>query len=166
MFREGFKAGKNLSLKERRSFFLGLKYVKSSMDVKKLVEKYVDLPAFKSVVDEYEYLLGFLSGVSYFTKTNLQKDLREYIELLNLKDIPNLWDYYISANRYFDRSYGKERIVVTLRPKKGSLAKGKTRVPKIKDYNRLKKVVGDFKDLLEIYRYIEYRKYRYFVDMV
>jgi len=164
-FRKGLKDANKLKVKDRSIFLYKVrKIARNSNDVLEVIKEYFDVPVFRSVIDKYEYISGFLVGISYITRKDVLFELEEMKKLLGIGNISNtdLRNYYVLANKYFDKGYGRERIVVSLVPKKGSLAKGKTRVPKEKDFEKLKFLVREFRDLFELYMNIEERKYLFF----
>ncbi len=163
MFKKGFLFAKKLSLKDRRIILINLrKHSDNVEDMKRILSDYIEFPNFSSIYDEYNFFIGFMIGISYITREDLEDELIKLKKILNILDIPDLDQYYITANRYFDKNYGKERVVVSLNPKKGALVKAKTRVPKIKDFEKLKEIIEEFKDLYALYKSVEGRRFRFF----
>ena len=174
LYIEGRRIASLLSIKERMRLLIGLrKDCKDVSDVFNLVEKEIKKKkesgvVFRSVVDRCEFVIGFLSYVSYITKEDIQKEINKLAKELNLLDIPQLCSHYITFLTYRDKRYAvvKERIKITVRPKEGFLGKTTSRVPKINDVNEVKRKVDELRDLCDLYVKAEERKLLFWKKMM
>lgn len=157
MFKKGLKAGKGVSLADRSRILRQMRKCSDISDVLPVVRRYVDIPDFKSVVDQYEFLVGFLVGLTYFTRGDIFKEMRSIVKLLNLEGL-NLSEYYIFFSEYVDRRYGKVRYKIDLIPRPGSLAKKTSRTPKVKDPYEAREMVSILREYLELLEVVDRRR--------
>lgn len=167
LLEEGKKAGKNLPIKVRgKLLWLLRKKAENIDDVIDLVSLYVDFPSFKSVVDKYEFVVGLILGISYITESDVLSEMQEVLRKLNIEDISNIEDYYINFGKYFDSRYNKIRYKVYLAPKKGSLAKETSRIPKEKDPEKIRALVLELRDYIDILEAVRDRRIKFFSKVV
>jgi len=162
MFSVGVKLGREIGIKERVRLLRKLSKAKSKRDVLDIISLEVDLPVFSSIVDEYEFLLGFLSQVAYFTEERIRREMRPLLVALKLENVRDLEDYGLIFSKFFDNRYQVWRYRIELLPKPGSLAKKTSRHPRVKDPEKIRELLGDLKDYLALLRAVKGRRFSFF----
>ncbi|WP_155810612.1 hypothetical protein [Persephonella sp. KM09-Lau-8] len=138
-----------------------MRKAKDAHDALSIVKQYVELPDFKSVIDELEFLAGFSVGLVYFTKSDIEKEMLPYVKALNLEGL-KLTEYYVFFSEYFDKRYDKMRYKIDLIPKPGSFASKTSRIPKVKDPYEAKEMVSILREYLSLFEVINQRRFEFF----
>ena len=163
-YQEGRKLAKSISLYNRFLVLTKIHKFDSFDDFYTYVSSFIPSEytfKFKSISDKYEFLFGFISGISYYTRSDVINEIREIFSELGITGVTNPWDYYYAATSFHHTRDNKNRVFINLKPRRGTAAKHTSRASKV-SLEEAKKLVSRLNELVKLYYATEKRRALFF----